>query len=75
MKLLKGYPSVRQLIIKERKVANHSMSERSYRVQTAPRPLLARCETFDNQRKDVKPKQHLLNFLVDGREAHFGQKG
>ena len=33
--------------------------EINHRVQAAPRPLSARCETFDNQqRKDVKAKQH-----------------
>jgi hypothetical protein len=50
--------------------------EINHRVQSAPRPLPARCETFGNQqRKDVKAKQHwyLINVKDEAEFKCFGE--
>jgi len=49
-----------EVVYKIKDEAEINQRERlTFRVQSAPQSLSARCETFDNQRgKDVRAKQH-----------------
>src|SRR5262245_13149575 len=48
-------------------------AEINHRVQSAPRSLSVRCETFDNQQgKDVKAKQHWCPLKQDHPKDHKG---